>query len=355
LSGQVDTRKPRSFYDGKIVGSFKEADLAVLKIDAGELPYLLFSEPETLKQGQLVAALGNPEGLRDSLSLGVISSVSQQIEPDDSMAYIQTDAALAPGNSGGPLVDVQGGIVGINVFSVTDRGKDERLGFAVPGEMVRLVYEQIRQYGCVPRANLGVDLQGVTPTLASALHLPADSGVIVSSVPPGTPASKSLQTGDVILSFAGTHVESLPQLNWALLHRRAGQHVPLEVSRNHTKTALKLVLVGGTPDSVDDLAATDIEENSLDKLGVVGSSFKRGANEPHSKEAPSGVLVTARLSGTDAQPELEVGDVIRSLNGISITSVAPLRAMVDSFKPGDAVALQIERKGRLMYVAFEID
>jgi serine protease Do len=354
--GHEEGYKLRSSYEARIVGSFKDADLAVLKIDARDLPTLSFSEPGNLKQGQLVAALGNPEGLRNSLSLGVVSSVAQQIEPDDFMAYIQTDAALAPGSSGGPLVDVQGGVVGINVFSVTDRGKDEGLGFAVPSAMARFVYEQIRQYGCVPRANLGMDVQGITPTLASALDLPTESGVIVAGLDPGSPAAKaSVQAGDVILSFAGMPIESLPQLNWALLHKRAGQHVVLEIARKSSKKVLSLTLIGEAPDSADGLAATDIEENSLAKLGVVGSALKHGVMGPHSKESPSGVLVTAKLSGTDTQPELIVGDVIRSVNGVSVISVAPLRTMLEGFKPGDAIALQVERNGKLMYVAFEMD
>jgi serine protease Do len=355
-TGQTEGYKSRSSFEAKFVGSFKDADLAVLKIEGRNLPTLSFSDPDNLKQGQLVAALGSPEGLRNSLSLGVVSSVAQQIEPDDSIAYIQTDAALASGSSGGPLVDVQGGIVGINVFSITDRGKDEGLGFAVPSAMVRFVYEQIRQYGCVPRAYLGMDIQGVTPTLASALRLPTDSGVIVAGVPPGSPAEKaSVRAGDVLLTLDGTPLRGVPQLDWALLHKRAGEHVVLEIARKSSKIVLSLSLIGGSPDSEASLAAIDIEENALDKLGVVGSAWKHGATEPHSRESTSGVLVTAKLSGTDMEPELAVGDVIRSVNGVSITSVAPLRAMLDSFKPGDAIALQVQRKGKLMYVAFEMD
>jgi len=263
--------KRRSSMEAAIVGSFKEADLAVLKIDARDLPTLSFSDSDSLKQGQLVAALGNPEGLRNTLSLGVVSSVAQQIGPNDSMAYIQTDAALAPGSSGGPLIDVQGGMVGINLFNVTDGGREVGLGFAVPSAMVRFAYEQIRQYGCVPRASLAMDIQGVTPTLASALRLSMDSGVIVAGVAPGSPAEKaSVRAGDVILTFAGTHVETVPQLTWALLHKRAGQNVVLEIARESSKIVLSVPLIGEPPDSGDGLTASDIEKNALDKLGVVG-------------------------------------------------------------------------------------
>jgi serine protease Do len=356
ITGQVKDHRSRSTFDGKIVGSFKDADLAVLKIDAQNLPTLAFAEDDSVEQGQLVAALGNPEGLRNSLSLGVVSSAAQQIQPDDPIAYVQTDAALGPGSSGGPLVDVQGAIVGINVLSITDQGRDEGLGFAVPSTIVRFAYEQIRQYGCVPRPYLGLDVQGITPTLASALNLSVDSGVIVSAVDPGSPADRaSLQAGDVILTFAGKRAESVPQLNWALLHKRAGQHVSIEIVRKSVKVALNLLLIGGPPASGEDLAAREIEENSLDKLGVVGSAWQRAPAERHSKSSSVGVLVTAKLSGSDAQPELVVGDVIRSVNGTPVNSVAALRDMLNDFKPGDAIALQVERNGKLMYVAFDVD
>jgi S1-C subfamily serine protease len=201
-----------------------------------------------------------------------------------------------------------------------------------------------------------MDIQGVTPTLASALRLPTDSGVIVAGIVPGSPAEKaSVQPGDVIVSFAGNHVDTVPQLTWALLHKRAGEHVVLEIARESHKIALSLRLTGEPPDSGDGLTASDIEENALSKLGIVGSAFRRAAIGPHARGSTSGVLVTAKLSGTDMQPELVVGDVIRSVNGVSVTAVAPLRVMLDNFKPGDAVALQVERKGKLMYVAFEMD
>jgi serine protease Do len=355
-ASQPGDHRLRSSFVARMVGSFKGADLAVLKIEARDLPTLSFSESDNVKQGQLVAALGSPEGLRNSVSLGVVSSAAQQIEPNDSMTYIQTDASLAPGSSGGPLVDVQGGVVGINVFSLTDRGKHEGLGFAVPSAMARFVYEQIRLYGSVPQASLGMDIQGITPTLAAALHLPTDVGVIVAGVDPDSPAEKaSVRAGDVLLTFDGIQLRSVPQLDWALLHKLPRDHVVLEISRNSNKIVLNLPLVEEPSDSENSLAAIDIEENSVEKLGIVASARRQGPTGTFSRDSPSGVLVAARLNGSDMQPELVVDDVIRSVNGVPVTSVAPLRAMLDTFKSGEAIALQVERKGRLIYVAFEMD
>ena len=355
-NGQRFNRKPRSSFEASIVGVFREADVAVLKINGQGLPTIAFAESTSLKQGQLVAALGSPEGLRNSLSLGVVSSVTRQIEPDDPLVYIQTDVALASGSSGGPLVDIHGGMVGINVFSITERGGEEGLGFAVPSAMVHFVYDQIRQYGCVPRAYLGADVQGITPILASALRLPTESGVIVASVAPGSPAAKTaLQAGDVLVSLNATPLQSVPQLMWLLLHKQSGDHIRLEVARQATKMVFDVPLASEPPHSEDSIATIDVEENLVAKLGIVGFARKHGPTEPPSTVSRSGVLVVARLRGSDTQAELATGDMIRSVNSVPITSVAQLRATIGSFKPGDAIALQVERKGKLMYVAFEMD
>ena len=355
-SGQLLNGKPRSSFEARIIGVSKEADVAVLKIEAQGLPTIAFSESNNLKQGQLVAALGSPEGLRNSLSLGVVSSVAQQIEPDDSLAYVQTDVALAPGSSGGPLVDIQGGMVGINVFCLTERGREEGLGFAVPSAMVRFVYNQIRHYGFVPRPYLGVDVQGITPTLASALGLPTDSGIIVAGVARGRLAENEvLQAGDVLVSLDGTPLQNVPQLKWLLLHKQIGDRPRLEIARNASKIVLDVSLVSGPPDPEDSIATIDIDENLVSKLGIVGSARKGVSADPTSTGSRSGVLVVARLRESDTGAELATGDVIRSVNSVPISSVAQLRATIDTFKPGDAIALQVERKGKLMYVAFEMD
>lgn len=355
-AGSPFNGKPRSSFEARVIGMSKEADVAVLKIDAQNLPTIAFSESNNLKQGQLVAALGSPEGLRNSLSLGVVSSVVQQIEPDDSLVYIQTDVALAPGSSGGPLVDIQGGMVGINVFSLTERGKEEGIGFAVPSAMVRFVYNQIRHYGFVPRPYLGVDVQGITPTLASALQLPTDSGIIVAGAARGRLAENEvLQAGDVLVSLDGTPLQTVPQLTWLLLHKHIGDRPRVEIARNASKIVLEVSLVSEPSDPEGSIATIDIEENLVAKLGIVGSARKHGTAGPSPTASGPGVLVVARLRESDTQAELAAGDVICSVNSVPITSVVQLRATIESFKPGDAIALQVERKGKLRYVAFEMD
>jgi serine protease Do len=344
-------------FEPKIVGIFKEADIAVLKIDARDLPTVSFSNSKSLKQGELVAALGGAEGFRNSLSLGVVSAVERQIEPDDSLVYVQTDAALASGCSGGPLVNIQGEMVGMDVFSITERGRIERLGFAVPSDLVRYAYEQIRQYGYVPRPYLGVDVQGITPTLASALQLPTDAGIVVSGVAAGSPAEKArLQAGDVITTVDGANARSVPQLMWALLHKRQGEHVRLQVARKSETVALNILLTAMSPDGEDSHPPEDeVEQTVVPRLGIMVSGRKPESTDQKNKHLNDGVLVIAQLRGIDPEPQLNAGDVIRSINATSVNSVAQLRTVLDSFHSGDPIALHVERKGRQMYIAFELD
>ena len=353
--GQVDSRHNLSF-EARIVGAFKDADVAVLKIDAKNLPTVSFSDPNNLKQGQLVAALGSPEGLRNSLSLGVVSAVARQIEPDDSMRYVQTDASLAAGCSGGPLVNIQGEMVGMDVFTITEKGRNERLGFAVPSEVVHFIYQQIREYGYVPRPYLGLNAQGITPTLAAALHLPTDFGVIVAGVAEGSPAEKAaLQEGDVIVSIDGASLRDVPQLMWVLLHKRRDDQIRLGIGRKSSTYVLNLRLAGMPLDADESHAPSDIEGILVAKLGIMVSGRKREVTEEKTKQSSSGVVVMAQVRGINPEPELNAGDVIRSINAVPITSVPQLRTLLDGFQSGDAIALQVERKGKLMYVAFDLD
>jgi serine protease Do len=199
-------------------------------------------------------------------------------------------------------------------------------------------------------------VQAITPTLAAALHLPRDRGVIVSDVAASSPAERAnLQPGDVLLSLDKTVLRDVPQLALALLHKHAGDRVRMGVARKTGMATTEFSLVEPPADSEDlSTKVEDIEKNLIAKLGIVG--YEKAERVPSSMRSASGVLVAARLSEADMEGrDLVIGDVIRSVNAVPITSVAQLRAMLDSFKPGDPVAVQVERKGKLMYVAFDMD
>src|SRR5882672_4984017 len=177
--------------DAKIVGIDRGTDLALLKVDRTGLPTLPFGDSDSLSQGDIVLALGSPLGLKNSVSMGVVSAPARQISEENPLAYIQTDASINPGNSGGALVNVEGKLMGINSFIFTQSGGSQGIGFAIPSNVVQNVYQQLKKQGHVHRGEIGVFVQDITPALAGGLKLPRRSGVIVADVSPGGPAEQA--------------------------------------------------------------------------------------------------------------------------------------------------------------------
>jgi serine protease Do len=223
----------------QLVGLDLETDLAVIKIDERNLPAVTFGDSEELKAGQMVLAFGSPLGLHNSVTLGVVSAVARQLEPESPMIYVQTDASINPGSSGGPLVDLRGRLVGVNTLIVSQAGGNEGLGFAAPSNIVRTVYEQIRKVGHVRRGDIGLRAQTVTPVLASGLNLPRDQGVVIADVLPGSAAERvGLKAGDLVLSLDDKPVENGRQLQIGLYRHLVGDVVTLEILRDG-KTTLR--------------------------------------------------------------------------------------------------------------------
>jgi serine protease Do len=342
----------------KVVGVDRETDLAVLKIDGKNLSTLALGDSSQLRQGELVMAFGNPFGLEGSVSTGVVSSTSRQLKQDDPMAYIQTDAPINPGNSGGPLVDSEGRVVGINTMIYTRSGGSEGIGFAVPSNVVRNIYTQIRKDGHVHRGHIGVGLQTVTPTLAKGLSLAQDWGVVVSDIEPDGPAKTAgVQIGDVIQSLNGKTVESASQLENAIYGLAVKDSVTLALLRDG-KTVKVTVPVHETEDDPQRFAdMVNPEDNLVSKLGVLAVEL----NEKVADMLPElrheyGLVVAARTAVPPySGSELETGDVIYEMNTVPTLSVKALRETLDKMKPGDAAVLQVERGGRLMYLALELE
>src|SRR5580704_1397110 len=187
--------------DAKLIGIHKDSDLALLKIDQTNLPTLELGSARRVHQGQLVFAIGSPEGLQNTVTMGVISSVGRQPDPDRPMVYIQTDAPINPGNSGGPLIDMDGYVLGINTLILSQGGGSEGLGFAIPARIVGFVYQSLRKHGHVHRVEVEAGAQTITASLAKGLGLSRSWGVIVSDVNPGSPAETAgLKVEDIIIS-----------------------------------------------------------------------------------------------------------------------------------------------------------
>jgi serine protease Do len=341
----------------RVVGVSREIDLALLKVDNLKLEALAVAPYRNLRQGELVLAFGSPEGLRNTVTLGVVSSVARQTDPDSPMVYIQTDAPINPGNSGGPLVNVDGAVVGVNTFILSQSGGNEGLGFAIPSSVVSVAYQQLRKFGHLHRAQIGIGLQTITPVLAAALNLPRSYGVIVSDVHPDGPAlAAGIRIGDVLISIDGRMAESIPYVSFRLMSVNAGEKVHLDVLRGQERFAFDVPVIDHT-DSMDQITAlADPERNVVRPLGILGIEIdKKVAEMAPELRDPFGIIVAARAAGAGAEIPLNTGDVIRSLNGEPMTTLDRLRTALAALKPGAPVVLQIQRDDRLLYVSFTLE
>jgi serine protease Do len=302
-------------------------------------------------------AFGNPLGLEGSVSMGVVSSTSRQIKPDSTMIYIQTDAPINPGNSGGPLIDADGRVVGINTFILTQSGGSEGLGFAVPSNVVKNVYEQIRKEGHVHRGRIGIHAQTITQVMASGLSLPRDFGVIVADVEPEGPADKAgVQVGDIILRLNGKRLENARQLEVNVYRYPKGEKVSLDVLRGSETLKMDVPVVEDHEDPERFADMVNPEDNLVPRLGILGIAIDKTLAEmlPQLRR-PYGVVVAAgSVSDFTSGTGLTQGDVIFSVNGSPVTSVPALKRKLDEFKSGDEVVLQIQRSERLMFVPVEV-
>jgi serine protease Do len=348
----------KSTFDAKIVGTHAESDLALLKIDAKGLPFLPVDPARAVRQGELVIALGSPEGLENSVTMGVVSSVARQADPDRPMVYIQTDAPINHGNSGGPLVDIDGYLVGINTFIFSTGGGSEGLGFAIPAKAVKFVYDRLRKQGHVDRSEIGATAQAITPTLAEGLGLPIVSGVIIADVAPGGPAEDAgLKIRDIVLTVDGTPIDSLPMLSSSLYLHPTDELMTMVVLRGKERLTLHVPVIQQKHDVDRLLDLADPEKNVIGKFGVLGIDVdSKIAEMLPDLRVKSGVVVVARTAyRASAIAGLMPGDVIHSLNTTAINNMEDLRNAVKPLKFGDAVVLQLERDGKLEYVAFEFE
>ncbi len=344
--------------DATLVGVFKELDLALIKIPVQGLPALHFADYHKLRQGQVVFAFGSRQGLGNSMSMGVVSSVARQPDPDSPFVYIQTDAPINPGDSGGPLVNTAGELVGMDTFILSQSGGSEGIGFAIPSALVELASAQLRKYGHMHRQLIGIGVQTITPTLAKALALPRSSGVLVSDVTPGGSAEKAgAKLNDIVAAVDGRRVENVPMFTTSLLSHPPGQNVKLSLLRGGETLSLDVPPVEEShkSDRLSDLI--DPDKNRVRQLGIVGIAIDAQTEDMFpGLRGQYGVIVAALSASSAASATgLQVGDVIHEVNGTAASSVQALRTTMEKFKRGDAVALFIERDGTLQYLSFEIE
>jgi serine protease Do len=358
-AGRSIIRPPGRVLTAKLVGLDAETDVALLKVEAESLPFLEFADSDIVRQGQLVIAVGSPSGLESSLSMGVVSAVARQLQPDDRVAYLQTDAPINPGNSGGALVDIQGRLVGINTMILTQSGGSEGLGFAVPSNIVRFVTDQLRRSGFVLRGEIGVEAQTVTPALAAALGLARDSGVVLADVLPGGPADiAGLKIGDIVLSLNGKPMENARQFHVNLYRQDVSKVATLHILRG-ADTVEKLVEVFARSTNLERFASeVNDRQHLVPRLSIFGLPINASlagllAGPPRRSR---GILV-ARLAMTTSGPsgDLLPGDIIYEVNREPVSTLQELHALVDMQKPDEPVVLQVERAGRIRYIEMRLD
>lgn len=341
-------------FEAKIVGIDQDTDLAVVKISADKLPTLKFANYENLRQGQMVIAFGSPLGMKNVATIGIVSSVARQIDTDSNVVYVQTDAAVNPGNSGGALVDVDGELVGINTAILNG----QRLGLAIPSDVVQFVYEQIRRTGRVTEGEIGVGVQTITPKMAQGLKLSADSGVIVSDVRPGLPADNAgIHPQDIIASVDKQPIASATQFVTLINRKKPGDGVSLRLLRGRNVMNLSIRVIAKSEDPDPLKQAFDADKYLVKTLDIVAVDVdNRVAETIPGIRQRAGVLVTGRCANPEGMEQsLKVGDVIHAINGTSVSSVAEIRGVLAKVPVGSPVVLRVERHRRFLYLVSDAE
>ena len=341
----------------ELIGLDMETDLAVLKIPFTGLSHLELANSDDLRQGQLVFAFGSPMGLQNSVTMGVVSSVARQMTPDAPMIYIQTDAAINPGNSGGPLVNTEGKVVGINTFIFTQSGGSEGLGFAAPSNIVKNVYNQIRERGRVRRGEIGVHAQTINSDIAKGLDLSQNWGVVLGDVYPDKPADNAgLKIGDIVLSLNGKPMENGRQFNVNLYSKNVDDTVTLEVLRGEKAMVFRVAVIEREDDYERFADLVTPEENLIQPLRILGLELNTTIIEMLPKlRLESGVLVANRVAAYSfTEDGFMPGDIIHAINQSSIAGLAGLRRTLANFAHDEPVVVQIERRGKFLYLVVQL-
>ncbi len=371
------TLPDRTEYEAEVVGRDEASDLAVLKINPrGRLPFVQFANPNAVRVGDWVVAIGNPYALGGSVTAGIVSALHRNIGAGNYDRFIQTDASINSGNSGGPLFDLQGNVVGINTALYSPTGGNIGIGFAIPAEQAIPIVESLRRGERVRRGYIGVTLQQVDTNLAAPLGLPANRGELISSVTPGGPAARAgIEQGDVVVSVAGQSVTPDATVAYLISRQAIGSRVPVEVIRDGQRRTLSLTIAERPSDQeLARLNGIEVEEaDDADKPAGAESSGQASARASLGMSLQTltpdlarrggltgevrGVVVTALDPNSDAaQKGLRTGDVIVSVNRAPANSPEAVAQVVDTARRGGrSSVLLLVRRGNAPPRYFGID
>lgn len=347
-------------FKAKVIGTDRKTDVALLKIEATGLPTVRIGDPSRLKVGEWVVAIGSPFGFESTVTAGIVSAKGRNLPQENFVPFIQTDVAVNPGNSGGPLFNLRGEVVGINSQIYSRTGGFMGLSFAIPIDVAMDIQQQLRTSGKVSRGRIGVGIQPVTKEMAESFGLPKPAGALVNAVEPGSPAEKAgVQVSDVVVRYDGKNVASADELVRFVGNTKPGTRVQIQVWRAKATRDLSIVI----GEMTDDRTATRAPRRGapgkpapdaaiLGKLGVTLSDLR----EEQLKELKiSGGVLVEEANGAAARAGIRRGDVIVAVNNQSIRSVEQFSQLVGQFEKGRSVALLVRRAGGAIYIPLRIE
>jgi serine protease Do len=340
----------RREFKARVIGKDRRSDVALIKIDAKGLPKVRIGDPGRLKVGEWVVAIGSPFGFENSVTAGIVSAKGRSLPDENYVPFIQTDVAVNPGNSGGPLFNLSGEVVGINSQIYTRTGGYMGVSFAIPIDVAMSVADQLRTQGKVTRGRLGVGVQDLTQDLALSFGLPSPAGALVSAVEKGSPAEKGgIVAGDVILMFDGKPVRSSGELPPLVAAAKPGTSVKIQVWRKGKTRDLTVTVGELAAERVAERAGVGEAEKS--RLGLTLSDLT--AEQMKELEIDHGVRVEA-AEGAAARAGIRRGDVILAVNDVDVKSAEQFKKQVDRFAEGQIAALLVLRGDTTLYVPVRV-
>ncbi|PKM10374.1 MAG: serine peptidase [Gammaproteobacteria bacterium HGW-Gammaproteobacteria-3] len=338
----------------KLIGSDPRTDVALLKIEANDLPVVEIGSPDRLQVGEWVLAIGSPFGFEQSVTAGIVSAKGRSLPGGNYVPFIQTDVAINPGNSGGPLFNMDGKVVGINSQIYSRTGGFMGLSFAIPMDVVMNVVDQIKTQGKVSRGWLGVQIQDVTRELAESFGMKRPAGALVAKIIADSPAEKAdLQIGDVIVEYNGHKIDTSGDLPPLVGMTTIDQLVELELIRQGEKKTVT-VKIGLLPEKDNQIAATAKAPKLFNRLGIEVADLT-GEQREQLQVLKNGVLVAEVGKGPAAQVGIQRGDVILRVGNNIVRNVADFDKIVKQLPIGKSIAVLVQRRGNPVFLALKIE
>ena len=344
-------------FRAKVIGADKRTDVALLKIDASGLPIITKGDPNKLKVGEWVVAIGSPFGFDSSVTAGIVSAKGRSLPRDNFVPFIQTDVAINPGNSGGPLFNMNGEVVGINSQIYTRSGGSMGLSFAIPIDVAMQVADQLRTTGKVTRGRIGVTIQEMTRELAESFGLSKPSGALISSVEKNAPADKAgIEASDVILKFDGKPVDNSSDLPRMVAATKPGSKVVVELWRKGASRQVTVEIAQMPEEGSPVRAATNQNGDVTETIPRLGIAVSELTKELQQELQVTGGLVVEEVEGTAARAAgLRQGDVLLAIGNTQIRSLAQFNDFLKQVAKGRNVALLVRRGDNVLYVAIRLD